>query len=148
MKIFNSRIYVIRSPSLVAAVLRDSTTFTFHQFEIDFTKNAVRANKHSTDIVLDSTYLHDVQHAMHPAVSTGPGLLDSNIRILNVLSRYLKPQETNLYAFVREAYTIATGEALYGPENPVPPLIDEIWYVSHLPYTPSVFNSPGTSRMT
>ncbi len=66
---------------------------------------------------------------MYSALSIGPDLNESNARVLNALSRYLTPQETSLYAFLRQAYTIASGETLYGPDNPVPGLVDEIWYV-------------------
>ena len=70
---------------------------------------------------------------MYGALAPGPDLTDSNLRVLNVLSRYLVPQKTNLYALLREAYTIAMGESFYGPNNPVPELVDEIWYPSPLP---------------
>ena len=90
---------------------------------------------------------------MYGALAPGPDLTDSNLRVLNVLSRDLVPQKTNLYALLREAYTIAMGESFYGPNNPVPELVDEIWYLSPPlppPLSPKIsqpkLSPPGTSK--
>lgn len=84
---------------------------------------------------------------MYSALSIGPDLTKSNARVLSVLSRYLIPQETNLYAFLRESYTIAAGETLYGPDNPVPDLIDEIWYI-YSSFTVTLSDFLGTLKKT
>lgn len=92
-----------------------------------FLKNALAGPKSVVETFEKTTYLTELHNQMYSALSIGPELTKSNARVLNVLSRYLVSQETNLYAFLREAYTIAAGETLYGSDNPVPGLIDEIW---------------------
>jgi len=129
LKIFNTRIYVVRSPEYVSLTLRESKTLTFDPFTTAFLKNALSGPPSVVDAFETTTYLTELHTQMYSALSIGPDLLESNARVLNALSRYLIPQETNLYAFLREAYTIASGETLYGPDNPVPDLIDEIWYI-------------------
>lgn len=146
LKIFNSRIYVVRSPEYVALTFRESKSLTFDPFTIAFLKNALNGPPSVVETFETSTYLTELHTQMYSALSIGPDLIESNARVLNVLSRYLTPQETNLYAFLREAYTIASGETLYGPDNPVPGLIDEIWYIfSFFAITLSDFL--GTSKM-
>jgi hypothetical protein len=128
LKIFNTRIYVVRSPEHVALTMRESKTLNFDPFTTAFLKNALNGPSSVVGIFENTTYLSELHSGMYSALSTGPDLRKSNARALNALSRYLIPRETNLYAFFREAYTVASGETLYGPENPVPSLIDEIWY--------------------
>jgi hypothetical protein len=93
-----------------------------------FIKYALDGPQHVIDVFENTTYLPELHIQMYGALSPGPDLTESNLRVLNVLSRYLVPQTTNLYALLREAYTMAMGESFYGPDNPVPGLIDEIWY--------------------
>jgi hypothetical protein len=147
LKIFNSRIYVVRSPEYVALTLRESKTLTFDPFTIEFLKNALDAPRSVVETFETSTYLTELHAQMYSALTIGPDLNESNARVLNVLSRYLIPQETNLYAFIREAYTIAAGETLYGPDNPVPGLIDEIWYICSS-FAIALSNFLGTSKTT
>ncbi|KAE9364047.1 cytochrome P450 [Stipitochalara longipes BDJ] len=127
LKIFNSRIYVIRSPAHVALVFRETKTLSFDVFTTMFIKHALDGPQHVIDVFENTTYLPELHVQMYGALAPGPDLTDSNLRVLNVLSRYLVPQTTNLYALLREAYTIAMGESFYGPNNPVPELVDEIW---------------------
>jgi hypothetical protein len=129
LKIFNTRIYVVRSPEYVSLTLRESKTLTFEPFTTAFLKYALNGPPSVVEIFETTAYLSEMHTQMYSALSIGPDLLESNSRVLNALSRYLIPQETNLYAFLREAYTIASGETFYGPDNPVPGLIDEIWYI-------------------
>lgn len=129
LKIFNTRIYVVRSPEFVALTLRESKSLTFEPFTIEFLRNALNGSPDLVKTFETTTYLNELHTQMYSALSIGPDLTISNARILNTLSRYLIPQETNLYDFLRQSYTIASGETLYGPDNPVPGLIDEIWYI-------------------
>jgi hypothetical protein len=94
-----------------------------------FLKYALNGPPSVVEIFETTAYLSEIHTQMYSALSLGPDLLESNSRVLNALSRYLIPQKTNLYAFLREAYTIASGETFFGLDNPVPGLIDEIWYI-------------------
>ena len=128
----------MKSPEYVALTLREWKTLTFDPFTTAFVKNALGAPPDVVEVFEKTMYLTEIHTKMHGALSIGPDLAKSNVRVLNVLARYLVPQETNLYALLREAYTIAMGEAFYGPDNPVPGLIDEIWYIYNLfPPSPS-----------
>jgi len=127
-KIFNTRIYVVRSPEYLALTLRESKTLAFDPFTTAFLKNALQGPRSVVELFETTNYLTELHTQMYSALSLGPELSKSNARVLNTLSRYLIPQEsTNLYAFLRDSYTIAAGETLYGLDNPVPGLIDEIW---------------------
>ncbi len=147
LKIFNTRIYVVRSPKYVALAMRESKALSFDPFTVEFLKNALDGPRSIIDVFKNSTYLTELHTQMYSALSIGPDLNESNARVLNALSKYLVPQETNLYTFLRQAYTIASGETLYGPDNPVPGLVDEIWYVR--PYFAITLSDfPGTLKTT
>ena len=147
LKIFNTRIYVVRSPEYVALTMRETKTLTFDPFTIAFLKNALDGPRSVVKTFETTTYLTELHTQMYSALSIGPDLTKSNARVLSVLSRYLIPQETNLYAFLRESYTIAAGETLYGPDNPVPDLIDEIWYI-YSSFTVTLSDFLGTLKKT
>ena len=132
IKIFNTRIYVVKSPEYVALAFRETKTLRFDVFTTEFLKNGLDGPQSIVEIFENTTYLSEIHTHTYSVLSIGPDLTESNARVLNVVSRNLVPQETNLYAFLRETYTIAAGETLYGPDNPVPGLIDAIWYV-HIP---------------
>jgi hypothetical protein len=123
---------VVKSPKYVALALRESKTLQFDPFTAAFVKNTLGAPPSVVETFEKGMYLTEVHTKMHGALSIGPDLDESNARLFNVLARYLVPQETNLYALLREAYTIAMGEDFYGPDNPIPGLIDEIWYIYNL----------------
>ncbi|KAN0105006.1 cytochrome P450 [Hyaloscypha variabilis] len=127
LKIFSSRIHVVRSPALVSLIFRETKALSFDVFTTQFLKHALDGPQHVIDVFENTTYLPELHVQMYGALAPGPDLTDSNLRVLNVLSRYLVPQKTNLYALLRKAYTIAMGESFYGPNNPVPELVDEIW---------------------
>jgi hypothetical protein len=126
----------VRSPALVSLIFRESKTLSFDVFTTQFLKHALDGPQHVIDVFENTTYLPELHVQMYGALAPGPDLTDSNLRVLNVLSRYLVPQKTKLYALLREAYTIAMGESFYGPNNPVPELVDEIWYHPSLPPSP------------
>lgn len=123
---------MVRSPEFVALTFRESKLLTFEPFTIEFLRNALNASPDLVKIFETSGYLNELHTQMYSALSIGPDLIISNARVLNTLSRYLIPQETNLYDFLRQSYTIASGETLYGPDNPVPGLVNEIWYINSL----------------
>jgi hypothetical protein len=83
----------------------------------------------------DSCYMTDLHQEMYASLAHGPSLLETNARVLNYLAKSLnaihsEPTRHQLFRWLRNEYTMASAETLYGKENPVsddPSLIQSIW---------------------
>lgn len=83
----------------------------------------------------EPTYLRDANTSMFETLQPGPCLYKMNGRLLGRLSEVFneigtQEVERKLYEWVRDSFTIASGDALYGSENPFAKdasLIQSIW---------------------
>lgn len=77
----------------------------------------------------------DLHQEMHSSLAQGPNLLETNARVLNCLAKSLNvigitAHKQPLFRWLRDEYTVASAETLYGAQNPVsedPSLIRSIW---------------------
>jgi hypothetical protein len=75
---------------------------------------------------------------MHVSMQPGASLLQMNSRALNLFAVFLSEigttkKRVDLYKWVRDHFTLASAEAMYGHENPIaddPSLIQSLEYVS------------------
>jgi hypothetical protein len=140
VKIFSSRTYIVQSPELAQAAFRQSKEIDFNTFKV-WGCRAIGFDKHATDIVGfrapkgERSYMTDLHQEMYPSLAQGPSLLETNARVLNYLSKSLNvihtsPKKHRLFRWLRDEYTLASADALYGSQNPIsedPELIQPVW---------------------
>ena len=88
----------------------------------------------------DSGLIPDTHRETWPTLAPGPQLdlmiqsmLSSLLIFLDEFAGVGEATTTDLYAWVRRAFTLAGTETIYGPENPFslePQLENAFWYVS------------------
>jgi cytochrome P450 len=141
MKIFSSRVYIISSPDLVQSALRNSKSLAFEPFIIETVGRVFDIEERGMAILRysdpngDNDYMSDIHKSMSASLTPGPALLEMNARALETLAGILnnigvEEQEKGLYRWIRDSFTEASAEALYGPENPViwdKSLIQSLW---------------------
>ena len=123
-----SKIYVIQSPYLIQAALKN-TAFSFEPLivaindkMIGFGPNLMNLMNHPPTSG-DIKWL-DEQHRAYDKLTPGPALWDMNARVLSNISVLLngigdKFETKAIYLWLRDAFTIATSEALFGSNNPL-----------------------------
>ncbi|CZR52713.1 related to cytochrome P450 7B1 (oxysterol 7-alpha-hydroxylase) [Phialocephala subalpina] len=132
LRIFSGRIYVIKSPPLVQAVYKNPKAFSFDPIFIDASQRIFGMSKDHMKIITkkDPSDTSDgfplskaTQSIMHSSMAAGPALLEMNARALTSFSRFLEclegPTTVNLYSWLFRTFTVATAEAIYGPNNPI-----------------------------
>lgn len=138
---------MICSHDLVVAVQKDNKSISLNPFIATFIPRMFDLGKKDRDIVVLN---HDsekgdwgfVPEMHHKAFSTlAPGLdmdwmvrtaLDTTTSFFNKLDKEVSGNglEIDLWAWTREFSSLASTEAVYGPENPfkhVPGLVDAFW---------------------
>ena len=144
----NQRTYIVNSPELVIAVQRQTKTLSFQPFVATMLPKLFLVDRNAMEIATrnmdgndgGSGLIPDTHRETWPTLAPGPQL---DLMIQNMLSSLLTfldefagagevTTTTDLYAWVRRAFTLAGTETLYGPENPFslePNLEDAFWYV-------------------
>lgn len=133
------------SPELAQIAICNSTSLDFARLAIEASRRMLNLSKKAMDIIAyeppikgGSCYANDLHAAMYASLSQGPTLLNSNARVLNCAARYINDIDSdytpvNLYEWVKDIFTVASAETLFGPKNPIsdnPELITSVWYVS------------------
>lgn len=125
-------------------MFRNSKAFDFDSVMSPAACRVMEYDKHGTDIVCaqpekgESCYVQDLHQETFRALAKGSGLLGTNKRVLNHHIKNLNvvttgPQHKSLFRWLRDVYTLASADGLYGAENPVArdhSLIQHIWYLS------------------
>ncbi|KUJ13340.1 cytochrome P450 [Mollisia scopiformis] len=133
LRIFSGRIYVINSPTLVQAVYKAPKSFSFDPIFVDASKSIFGLSDEHMAIITKRDPDADpadgfplsraTQAVMHATMATGRPLLEMNARALNTFARFLDTIEgsksVKLYSWLFHTFTVATAEALYGPNNPI-----------------------------
>lgn len=130
MKIFSSRMYIISSPELTQAAYRSSKDISFDALVKSLSVKLTGVDQTGIDIVQieppkgEACYYTDLHRESAAALAKGPALLNTNRRVLNHLARDLAQIDKNsdtrpLFLWMRDVFTTASAEMLYGAENPV-----------------------------
>ncbi|KAI1414859.1 cytochrome P450 [Hypoxylon sp. FL1857] len=137
--------YVVTSPSLVAACDRRARTISFAPYVVTFAKRVMKAGQATIDLLSEDlfedqgpvTLRPETTKAMHEALKRGD-LNDTLQASLKSVQSFLDSEDrigdgsgTPLFHWVRRFLTTASTRALYGPENPVrtTKLMDDFWKV-------------------
>ncbi|KAJ3543484.1 hypothetical protein NM208_g3553 [Fusarium decemcellulare] len=136
LPILNGKLYIIFDPSIVQSAYRNKK-LCFEPFAVEFAQRELAITNETFRIVRETDLVPEFFACIPPAMS-GAYLHRMNANALNYISKQLeiigsggKPLHVpNLFLWVRELMTMATTEAMYGPENPIredPSLQDDLW---------------------
>ena len=145
MQTLNKRTYVVNSPELVVAVQKNTKTLSFNPFIIAMAPRMFNVGQKDQEIVTLNNDSRDGDWGLVPEIHNGtysilaPGPeLDDMVRtmvekmnpFLDDLEDKMNGTDIQLYGWFREAMSVASTEAVYGPENPFthePGLIQAFW---------------------
>ncbi|KAF4974548.1 hypothetical protein FZEAL_8572 [Fusarium zealandicum] len=124
LPILNGKLYLINSPSLIQAALRN-TDIAFDPFIIEFSKGMFGLNQKQVGIIARKEVMKELFDVIH-ATLLGDPLHRLNMAALTKLMTYLNripPTTTvavpNSFMWVRDVFTEATATALFGEKNPL-----------------------------
>ena len=135
MTIPGSKMYIITKPDLVQSVQRQQKSLAFPPIEAKFASTVCGSSSEAHNILLQNVngdegdwgLSMESYSAMRAALKPGPALDDMNrVMIENIASSLdqlgmdggLVNARIGLSAWLRKAITMATTNAVYGPENP------------------------------
>ncbi|KAL0934528.1 uncharacterized protein CTRU02_211327 [Colletotrichum truncatum] len=135
LPILNGKLYTVWDPLLVQAVFKNKN-LSMEPFSLEFSQRELGFGNDFLKLLQTTTMVHDTFEAMHQAM-TSTNVRRMNANALGYISGALdeiridKPLEvSNSYLWVRNLMTLATTQALYGPDNPFrkdDSLLQEIW---------------------
>ncbi|KAH8695302.1 putative cytochrome P450 oxidoreductase [Talaromyces proteolyticus] len=126
--IFNFRTYTIASPSLIQAVQRNARLISFEPFLNVAAERMAGCSKHALEILREKRSggqggNQAVIHAMHSALfgQEQDKMIRSMIKGVEVWNDGLAhkaPIQIDMFEWCREAITVASSDAMWGPLNP------------------------------
>lgn len=130
LRLPGTRMYVVNSPSLVAATQRLYKTISFAAIEAQITDSILLVSKHGREVVSnglmeDNSYTGAFAAAIHPATKPGANLDAMNRIALQTIAASLDKlqaqgsKSTTLFNWLHDEITLATTDAVYGPHNPL-----------------------------
>jgi len=154
LRIFSSRVYVICEPSLIQAAYRNTKAFDFGSFVVESAERLFEISEQGMKIMRGETapgydpngpflngnngdsFLNEDHRRMVATLSPGPALLELRTAVLDRVAGSVNGigdgEKFGMYRWMRDILTIASAEAIYGPENPFsndPALVNALWYV-------------------
>jgi hypothetical protein len=143
--------YVLRSPPLIQAAFRHKD-LSFDPLIIDSLDNILLGSDYAKQLIRqeptkegERTYLGDTHRIMSETLIPGPSLVKMNARVLDSLARLVNPlgtewEKKRLFGWLRDVFTIASSNSLYGKHNPITKdlsLIDAVWYAYNASFPPN-----------
>lgn len=130
LRLPGTRMYIVNSPSLVAATQRLYKTISFAAIEAQITDSILLVSKNGKDVIRsglmeDDSYTGAFAAAVHPATRPGANLDAMNRVALQTIAASLDelqaegPKSTTLFGWIRNQLTLATTDGVYGPHNPL-----------------------------
>ncbi|KAI0121938.1 cytochrome P450 [Daldinia grandis] len=141
--------YIVTSPSLVAACDRRAKVVSFEPYVVEFAKRILAASQLSIDLLSEdmlgkkgaSTLRAGTMKAMHDTLMPSESLTEITQAMLKDISSSLDSKfkssnhkEILLFDWIRRLVTAASTNAIYGPEkNPMkdPEVYDGLWAVDN-----------------
>lgn len=116
---------------MIKVIVKSPKVFSFDEISVDASAKIFGFTKKQNEILAtpragsNEKYplAKDTQQVVHTTLISGPPLLQMNTRALNRFSKFVnligsKGEDVKLYEWVRHIFTLATMEAIYGPNNP------------------------------
>ncbi|RMJ13686.1 hypothetical protein CDV36_006655 [Fusarium kuroshium] len=135
LPILGGKLYIIFEPSMVQSAYRNKN-LAFEPFAVEFAQRELAISNESARIVRETNLVPDFFSVITKSMA-GEYTHRMNANALKYVSKELEtlgssePMKIpNLYLWVRDMMTIATTEALYGPDNPIkgnPGLLEDLW---------------------
>ncbi|KAF4999383.1 hypothetical protein FGRMN_2524 [Fusarium graminum] len=135
LPILGGKLYVIFDPVIIQSSYRKKA-LSFEPYAAEFAQRMLLLTNETTRKLKETTLVQDFFAAIHPSM-TGDYLHRMNANALNYIAKELNnigdPEDLDLpntWYWLRDTITMATTEALYGPENPLredPSLLNDIW---------------------
>ena len=144
-----TRTYVVNSPALVAAVQRNPKTLSFAPYVVNFAARILRPSERALEILgegIDEKGANlqlDTKKGMQASLAPGHELLKLSKCMLEELSRCLEvfdsdtqPVKIDMYAWFRDAMTLVSTNAVYGPNNAFKEkkFLNDFWYAYSVLY--------------
>ena len=137
--------YVVNSIDLINSALRNYKTLSFAPFVATFLKRLCIPSAAASQIVDRNLFAEegswglftDTHNAMHCSLAPGPDLDDLIASVLWHISQAIEALleghdeiEVDLYAWVHHMITLASTDAVYGPQNPFrdPVVMEGFWF--------------------
>lgn len=136
LPILNGKMYAVWDANLIQAVLRNKH-MSFVPFAVEFARRELDYTDEHERIVKETGLMGEFFEAVHAGMSTQNTNRMNVVALKYVAERYdaIGPDDElvipNLFIWARDLMTMATCEALYGPDNPMrtqPQLLEDIWY--------------------
>ncbi|KAF4966884.1 hypothetical protein FSARC_5497 [Fusarium sarcochroum] len=136
LPILGGKLYVVFDPAIIQSIYRKKA-LSFEPFASEFAQRELLIGNETAQKLKTTSLVPDFFSAIHPAM-TGDHLHRMNANALNYVSKELATigdaesslKSSNLWLWLRDLITLATSEALYGPENPIrqnTSLIEDLW---------------------
>jgi cytochrome P450 len=145
MALPGQKIYIVTSPGLVQVIQKQHKILAFPPISVRFSSTVCGSSKEAQAILEQNVNGDDGEHgismeihaAMHQALKPGPLLDDMNRDMIREIAKSLDALEPapgstkkiGLYAWLRDAITLATTRSVYGPLNPYEDkaIVDAFW---------------------
>ena len=133
LQTFTTRIYVVNSPHLVVAVQRNVKNFSFNPFVIAMMPRLFNVGQRDVEIASENRDGEQGNRGYMAELHTGatsilgPGeeskemvivMLEAVMEKVDHLARNKGGRKVDLFAWLRYAITMASTEAIFGPESP------------------------------
>ncbi|KAG5746359.1 hypothetical protein H9Q70_010950 [Fusarium xylarioides] len=136
LPILGGKLYVVFDPAIIQSIYRKKS-LSFKPFASEFAQRELLISNETAKKLKTTSLVPDFFAAIHPAM-TGDHLHRMNANALNYVSKELATigdaesslKSSNLWLWLRDLITLATSEAMYGPENPIrenTSLIEDLW---------------------
>jgi hypothetical protein len=133
LPMLNGKVYVVWDAALIQSIYRNKN-LSFVPFAVDFAQRELKYTDEEDKIVRERGLMDEFFDAVHEGMSANH-THRMNANALRSITEYLggldnEKEIPNLFIWLRDLMTVATCEALYGPENPLrgrPDLINDVW---------------------
>jgi hypothetical protein len=128
LPIFTSKMYIIASPELQQAAFR-AQNLDFDPFIVEFGVRMVnsgpevgKALRNVPENPKEVPFLKGFHKALHEHMSPGPNIQQMNANMLRTIARDMNgiqdERKDSLFLWLRNLFTEATANAIYGSNNP------------------------------
>ncbi|KAF9878224.1 prostacyclin synthase [Colletotrichum karsti] len=135
LPILNGKLYGVWDPVLIQSIYRNKD-LSFEPFAVEFAQRELGFDNDTLKILSNGVLLPQFFEGIHAAM-TPRNVRRMNANALRHVAKVLEDipdgkafESANFYVWVRDLMTIATAEALYGPENPIrkdESLLEQVW---------------------